>query len=58
MKNSYQAQKVIEEVIKEKPKARWLFLTLSTRNVIDGEHLEQSLKEFNWFYAFDGGYSQ
>ncbi|OTP54428.1 hypothetical protein BER47_002593 [Staphylococcus aureus] len=31
MKNSYQAQKVIEEVIKEKPKARWLFLTLSTK---------------------------
>ncbi len=26
MKNSYQAQKVIEEVVKEKPKARWLFL--------------------------------
>src|SRR5699024_9667588 len=23
MKNSYQAQKVIEEVVKEKPKARW-----------------------------------
>ncbi len=30
MKNSYQAQKVIEEVVKEKPTARWLFLTLST----------------------------
>ena len=44
MKNSYQAQKVIEEVVKEKPKARWLFLTLSARNAIDGEHLEQSLK--------------
>ncbi|GAA3715053.1 protein rep [Salinicoccus jeotgali] len=44
MKNSYQAQKVIEEVVKEKPKARWLFLTLSTRNAIDGETLEQSLQ--------------
>lgn len=44
MKNSYQAQRVIEEVVKEKPKARWLFLTLSTRNAIDGEHLEESLK--------------
>ncbi|KAB2156875.1 replication protein, partial [Staphylococcus epidermidis] len=44
MKNSYQAQKVIEAVVKEKPKARWLFLTLSTKNAIDGEHLEQSLK--------------
>ena len=44
MKNSYQAQKVIEEVVKEKPKARWLFLTLSTKNAIDGETLERSLK--------------
>ncbi|WP_407813640.1 protein rep, partial [Staphylococcus aureus] len=44
MKNSYQAQKVIEEVVKEKPKARWLFLTLSTKNAIDGYTLEQSLK--------------
>ncbi|WP_312591393.1 protein rep, partial [Staphylococcus aureus] len=35
MKNSYQAQRVIEEVFKEKPKARCLFLTLSTRNAID-----------------------
>ncbi|MCH4302889.1 protein rep, partial [Staphylococcus haemolyticus] len=45
MKNSYQAQRVIEEVVKEKPTARWLFLTLSTRNAIDGETLEQSLKD-------------
>ncbi|WP_460905523.1 protein rep, partial [Staphylococcus aureus] len=44
MKNSYQAQKVIEEVIKEKPKARWLFLTLSTKNAIDGDTLEQRMK--------------
>lgn len=47
MKNSYQAQRVIEEVVKEKPKAHWLFLTLSTRNAIDGEHLNQSLKEMS-----------
>ena len=47
MKNSYQAQKVIGEVIKEKPKARWLFLTLSTKNSIDGKHLDQSLKEMS-----------
>ncbi|CAC6831426.1 Replication protein [Staphylococcus aureus] len=51
MKNSYQAQKVIEEVIKEKPKARWLFLTLSTKNAIDGDTLEQSLKHLT--RAFD-----
>jgi plasmid rolling circle replication initiator protein Rep len=31
--------------VKEKPKARWLFLTLSTKNAIDGETLEQSLKQ-------------
>ena len=51
MKNSYQAQRVIEEVVKEKPKARWLFLTLSTKNAIDGETLEQSLKHLT--KAFD-----
>lgn len=47
MKNSSQAQKVIAEVVKEKPKARWLFLTLSTKNSISGEHLDQSLKEMS-----------
>ena len=51
MKNSYQAQRVIEEVVKEKPKARWLFLTLSTKNAIDGDTLEQSLKHLT--KAFD-----
>lgn len=51
MKNSYQAQRVIEEVVKEKPTARWLFLTLSTRNAIDGYTLEQSLKDLT--KAFD-----
>ncbi|RIN38584.1 protein rep, partial [Staphylococcus simulans] len=45
MKNSYQAQKIIGEVIREKPKSRWLFLTLSTRNAVDGETLEESLSE-------------
>ncbi|PTJ04834.1 protein rep [Staphylococcus simulans] len=45
MKNSYQAQKIIGEVIKEKPKSRWLFLTLSTRNAVDGKTLEESLTE-------------
>ncbi|MEJ7532571.1 protein rep [Staphylococcus hominis] len=47
MKNSSQAQEVIAEVVKEKPKARWLFLTLSTKNSISGEHLDQSLKEMS-----------
>ncbi|AVO03418.1 hypothetical protein A9958_13365 (plasmid) [Staphylococcus simulans] len=45
MKNSYQVQKIISEVIKEKPKSRWLFLTLSTRNAVDGNTLEQCLKD-------------
>ncbi|GBU49808.1 hypothetical protein M1C026_2586 [Staphylococcus aureus] len=43
MKNSYQYQKVIEEVVKENPNSRWLFLTLSIRNAIDGDTLEQNL---------------
>ena len=47
MKNSSQAQEVIAEVVKEKPKARWLFLTLSTKNSISGEHLDQNLKEMS-----------
>ncbi|GAA3727074.1 protein rep [Salinicoccus jeotgali] len=45
MKNSYQAQRVVEEVIKEKPKARWLFLTLTARNAVDGHDLKSSLSE-------------
>lgn len=45
MKNSYQAQQVVGEVIKEKPKARWLFLTLTARNAVDGHDLKNSLSE-------------
>lgn len=44
MKHSGQTQKVITEVVKRKPKARWLFLTLSSRNAIDGETLDQEIK--------------
>lgn len=47
MKNSYQTQKIVEAVIQEKPSARWLFLTLSNRNSVDGETLEKSLKQMN-----------
>ncbi|WP_312584612.1 protein rep, partial [Staphylococcus aureus] len=47
LKNSYQSYRVIEELLNEKPKARWLFLTLSTRNAIDVDHLEQSLKNMS-----------
>src|SRR5699024_12696545 len=44
MKNNYKAERVIEEVVKEKMKSRWLFLTISKRNAIDGDTLEKSLK--------------
>ncbi len=45
MKNSYQSQKVIEN-IKEKPNSRWLFLTLSIRNAIGGDTLERKFDAF------------
>ncbi len=45
MKHSIQSQKIIAEVMKRKPKCRWLFLTLSVKNVYDGEELDQSLKD-------------
>jgi plasmid rolling circle replication initiator protein Rep len=45
MKHSIQAEKVVAEVLKRKPNARWLFLTLSVRNVYDGEELNKSLSE-------------
>lgn len=44
MKHSIQSQKVIVEVMKRKPTCRWLFLTLSVKNVYDGEELDQSLR--------------
>ena len=45
MKRSVQTTKIVEEVIRQKPKARWLFLTLSVKNVFDGDQLDKSLKE-------------
>lgn len=45
MKHGIQTQKVVAEVIKRKPKARWLFLTLSVKNVYDGDELNKSLSE-------------
>lgn len=44
MKRSVQTTKVVEEVVRQKPKARWLFLTLTVKNVFDGEQLDNSLK--------------
>ena len=45
MKLSVQTTKIVTEVIRQKPKARWLFLTLTLKNVYDGEQLDQSLKQ-------------
>lgn len=45
MKHSYQTERIVTEVMKKKPKARWLFLTLSVRNAVDGETLDKSLRE-------------
>lgn len=45
MKLSVQTTKVVTEVIRKKPKARWLFLTLTLKNVYNGEQLDQSLKK-------------
>src|SRR5699024_12283606 len=43
MKHGIQSQKVVAEVIKQKPTVRWLFLTLTVKNVYDGEDLNKSL---------------
>ena len=45
MKHGIQSQKVVAEVIKQKPKVRWLFLTLTVKNVYDGKELNESLSE-------------
>src|SRR5699024_6206843 len=45
MKNSAQTQRIVESVVVDKPKARWLFLTLTTKNVADGEMLKDGLSE-------------
>ena len=43
MKHGIQSQKVVAEVIRQKPTVRWLFLTLTVKNVYDGEELNKSL---------------
>ena len=43
MKQSYQSQQVVEEVLKEYPGSRWLFLTLTVKNVWSGQELNESL---------------
>ncbi len=43
MKHSSQTKKIVAEVVKRKPKARWIFLTFTVKNVFDGEELNKSL---------------
>lgn len=44
MKHSEQAKKVVAEVVRVNPKARWLFLTLSAKNLY-GKELSQGLRD-------------
>lgn len=43
MKQTNQSVKIIEEVIRREPKSRWLFLTLTDKNVLDGLELKEKL---------------
>src|SRR5699024_1891598 len=47
MKHGIQSQKVVAEVIKQKPTVRWLLLTLTVRNVYDGTELNKSLSDMS-----------
>lgn len=47
MKHGIQSEKVIREVMNRVPTARWLFLTLSVKNVYDGDELDQSFKDLS-----------
>ena len=42
MKYSYQTSRIVDEAIKQEPKARFLFLTLTVKNV-DGKYLNKTL---------------
>lgn len=46
MKYSWQAKEIIDEALKRKPKARFLFLTLTVENV-PAEGLSEAIKELN-----------
>lgn len=45
LKMSYQNEQIISQAISQYPKARFLFLTLTVKNVYDGKELDKSLKE-------------
>lgn len=44
LKMSYQNEEIISEAIKREPNARFLFLTLTVKNVYDGQELNDTLK--------------
>ncbi|NVZ01884.1 protein rep, partial [Pediococcus pentosaceus] len=44
MKNSSQLKQIIAETIKQEPTGRFLFLTLTVKNVMTAEELKQSLR--------------
>src|SRR5699024_11294954 len=45
MKHGIQSQKVVAEVIKQKQTVRWLFITLTVRNVYVGTELNNSISD-------------
>lgn len=45
MKLSYQTKSVVTDFLQARPKARFLFLTLTVKNVSDGKELDQSLRD-------------
>lgn len=45
MKHSLQVMKVIKTLVERKPNARFIFLTLTAKNAIDGESLDQAMKD-------------
>src|SRR5699024_10635430 len=47
MKHGIQSQKLAAEVIKQKPTVRWLFLTLTVRNVHDGTEFNKSVSHMS-----------
>src|SRR5699024_5403217 len=58
MKHGIQSQKVVAEVIRRKPKVRWLFLTLSVKNVYDGEELNKCLTKMSEGFRRMMGYKK
>jgi plasmid rolling circle replication initiator protein Rep len=47
MKQSSQITRVVGEVMRQRKTARWLFLTLTVKNVWDGDELNESLKSLS-----------